>query len=168
VFRKTLTILSLIGLLLSVGLWAVSPLTIGIIIAPHGLFATGGLLSYTRSLEEFDAPTYEEGMTRYRFSWFKLGDRCYVVSKKPPRIRMMWWLPNGSFALRAPNLAGIRMPLWMPAVLFGSTLCFCRPLRHYRLRKRKKLGLCMNCEDDVAGASLLSCEDDVAGASLLS
>ncbi len=45
---------------------------------------------------------------------------------------------------------GILVPLWIPAVLFAAMFWWLGP--RYRRRKRKKLGLCVNCGYDLRGS----------------
>ena len=157
--RKTLTILSLIGLLLSVGLWGVSysglvytsrkarPLVewaTAPVFPPFSVSPTGVLL--------------EEGQPLYEYSGYEL---CYggvstwnhvaTISRAPKtgwrRTRfpgLTVWLPEFG--------AGIVVPLWIPTLLFATLFLSCRPLHFHRRRKRKKLGFCLECGYDLRGS----------------
>ena len=127
--RKTLTTLSLIGLLLSLGLWTVSYLDI----VRTGQKYTWGI---TRGAVFW---MHDEHFMGYQPSYFVRGYRS---------MRTMW-LPH---AIRhRGSVVHVVLPLWMPAVFSGS--CFF-PLYFLlrRCRKRKKLGLCMNCGYDLRGS----------------
>ena len=148
--RKTLTILSLIGLLLSVGLWGVSYLNIAIVVFPHTLSATSGVLSYSHRMDEFDRPTYERDLAMWRYSWLRVGDKFYLMSKNPPRHSTAWWFPNDSVRWSGPVQTGVWLPIWMLVVVWGTIFLICRPPAHFlRRRKRKKLGLCLKCGYDL-------------------
>ena len=149
--RKTLTILSLIGLLLSVGLWGVSHIGVGLVAFPHTLGAVGGFVFYSHRLEEFDQPTYERELATFGFSWLRLGDGFYVVSKNPPRYPMEWWFQNRSVTWSNRMSTGVRLPVWMPTAMLGGLLTWTYSPIHRR-RKRKKLGLCVKCGYDLRGS----------------
>ncbi len=132
--RKTLTILSLIGLLFSVGLWGASFWGISYR-AQTGAFVTvhyGYLL-----IANHDAPISADYA-----GWHSLGDFTFSTE--------MGW----PYALRYPNFPGdweVWMPLWIPTVVFGfSAAPLCWPV--FRRRKRKKLGLCLKCGYDLRGS----------------
>ncbi len=133
--RKTLTILSLIGLLLSVGLWGAS---YGF---PRYWFSTG----QTSLISGHYIVTCDGGVVSPR------GERGFEWNGfKPYRTR---WLPEiASIPKNSTYPQGIfvmTVHLWMPTFLFASLLCLCRPFRHHRRRKRKKLGLCLKCGYDL-------------------
>ena len=126
--RKTLTILSLIGLLLSVGLWGVSYLDMSYVCWTNvfgsedgSIILTGGCFIYS----------VFRGYTVGESGDFYVGGFSGFATEWRPRL--------------SPN---IRVPLWIPTFLFGSLCCLCRPL-HHRRRKRKKLGLCIHCGYDL-------------------
>ncbi len=127
-FRKTLTILSLIGLLLSVFAWATSFGDGGFSISINNYFywASGCLHWFHK---DYPDATIDLG-------WFENGFRGFEQQ----------WLPEFNSYRRGWSVG---IPLWMPTFLFGSTFCLCRPLHHHRRRKRKKLGLCLKCGYDV-------------------
>ena len=133
--RKTLTILSLIGLLLSIACLVASMFDVVLTDRPCKLFLSNahlGIIGY-----------YDD---------FTLGGT--IVFSGP------WWSSFApSFGNSAITVGGstfrmwsLSIPLWMPIALFG--FLFWRsfvPL--YRRRKRKKLGLCLKCGYDLRGSS---------------
>ncbi|MCH8852189.1 MAG: hypothetical protein IID41_05995 [Planctomycetes bacterium] len=129
--RRALTILSLIGLLLSVGLWGLSCWGISYK-AQTGAFVTviyGSLI-----IANHDAPISADAA-----GWHSLGDFTFFTE--------MGW----PAAFRYPNFPGdweVWMPLWIPTVVFGfSAAPLCWPV--FLRRKRKKLGLCLKCGYDL-------------------
>ena len=143
--RKTLTILSLIGLMLSVGLWGVSCFWIwygwehwggrqAVVIGGEQMFVvqTLGVNRGCVEYEHFAMPHSEIGPTLGFHSWFT----GYNLRWTPE-----WW--------RSPRRLQIFLPLWIPAILFALVLYLTRPIYHHRRRKRKKLGLCLKCGYDL-------------------
>ncbi len=136
--RKTLTILSLIGLLLSVGCWGVSYCPIQFIRAGSNdydefldITELGYGLLYRRF--EFTSAGFFDGIGFHRVRDL----RDYVTPLKP-------WIRISALTDRI----AFGLPLWIPTLLFVSTLCVASwPLR--RRRKRKKLGLCVKCGYDL-------------------
>ncbi len=132
--RKTLTILSLIGLLLSIACLVASMFDVVLTDRPCKLFLSNahlGIIGY-----------YDD---------FTLGGTIFFSGP--------WWSSFApSFGNSAINVGGstfrmwsLSIPLWMPTALFG--FLFWRsfvPL--YRRRKRKKLGLCLKCGYDLRGS----------------
>ena len=125
--RKTLTILSLIGLLLSVGLWGVSYGNCGYRSGTAWWILSNGVL--TRSTPWSDEPPH----------WVWRGRRAAILPIWSPQVH-----PNDY-----DQLLWISLPLWIPTLVFGISLYACRPLLHRRRRKRKKLGLCLKCGYDL-------------------
>ncbi len=126
--RKTLTILSLIGLLLSVGLW----------IASYWQVVWGN-----RALDVFIDS--RNGV----LSFGTLGGTYYIGEFRAlgwKGLQTDWWPDRFILSFRGRTLF-IRLPLWIPV------LCFCFPLYlslpFHRRRKRKKLGLCVKCGYDL-------------------
>jgi hypothetical protein len=137
-FRKTLTILSLIGLLLSVGAWGVS----------YFYFQ----FSYMSARK---VVCLEEGCLRwgpYPYSGVPLvrnADGGFEVAKYSFRFGGFIgfatdWLPNRRLLLS--------LPLWMPASLFAILPCY-HFLPSHRRRKRRNLGLCVACGYDLRGSA---------------
>ena len=134
--RKTLTILSLIGLLLSVGAWGVN-LKWGVrYVCNHRI----NLGLFEGRLHLFCI--FGEMTGSYR-GYRKNGITAHDLSK----IRFKWMPEYNSYGTTNP-IRGIFVPLWMPTLLFGS-LFMILFLPVHRRRKRKKLGLCLNCGYDL-------------------
>ncbi len=127
--RKTLTNLTLIGLLLSMGLWGVSYGNCGYASGIKVWMVSNGVLL--------------RGVPRQVQSphWFCRGRQAF--GSFPPA-----WSPH---VLRNDigQVGFVSLPLWIPALMFGISLYLCRPLLHHRRRKRKKLGLCVKCGYDL-------------------
>ncbi len=151
--RKTLTILSLIGLLLSVGLWGVSYFPAWCI-PPWGIpFASlrGGRIGLYFAKEgiAWERSQYVQGLAftidptspvpntmEYNPGVYFSGSVDWTTRWSPAmsqRNSNVWW--------------GILVPLWIPTVLFSAMFWWLGP-RHRR-RKRKKLGLCLKCGYDL-------------------
>ncbi len=137
-FRKTLTIFSLIGLILSVGLWAVSYFDLSYTIRTRSILskyaAVRGGLQYSS-----ETPINSFGLDG--------------------RIRLLvgrWWKLRGlrDFETKwVPSIGEdhVFIPLWIPSVLFSVVFAISyTPFR--RRRKRKKLGLCVKCGYDLRGS----------------
>lgn len=174
--RKTLTILSLLGLLLSVGAWGVSYLNIGCLVGgKHFLAASAGSLHLG---------TLRGGIGQVEFSWHQRGDRL-VLASQPTRHPAKCWMTgygtlkhvvewplvvNGRttqfFAQREkeiytlttqlrptfwryPGQWGIGVPFWMPMALCGIVICYFHLTSHVRSNRRRKLGLCLKCGYDL-------------------
>ncbi len=139
--RKTLTILSLIGLLLSVGLWGVSCFNCRCdIYQNRRLLVVGlnaGCFNITSALNyplRGNVSVSCGGFRGFSTNWSgRIGITRYF------RI----------YHVFDPWLWMLSIPLWMPTIAFGSVFCFCRPLLYHRRRKRKKLGLCVKCGYDL-------------------
>jgi hypothetical protein len=141
VLRKTLTILSLIGLLLSVGLWGVSYFHILYVPSQSpkpAIVLRGGLVALT---------TVTVGAP--------LGFQCEGY-----RGLNTWWLPpRNEFYVSGPLGWRLAVPLWLPIMVLISLMIVTNtPIRR---RKCKKLGLCLRCGYDLRGSSkrCLECGD---------
>ncbi len=126
--RKALTILSLIGLLLSVGLWALSCLYAVVLVAEDGVFC--GVVYGVAMIGDTDRVT-PAGWHHGRFG----------VSL------IRWW----QFSDDDPAVRLVSLPLWIPSLLFGAWPAWLLFPVHRR-RKRKKLGLCVKCGYDLRGS----------------
>ena len=152
--RKTLTILSLIGLLLSVGAWGVSYFR-AFCIPPGGtpfVALRGGQIGLHFAKDGVPWERSEDVETLHL-----IDDITSVVQytvKYKPGVHFSgfmdwttWWRPamsQGSAFLGR----GILVPLWIPTVLFAAMLGWSfLPL--HRRRKRKRLGLCVKCGYDL-------------------
>ncbi len=143
--RKTLTILSLIGLLLSVGLWGVSYMRLGYFFCEEqdtcwGVYLGAGNLSYSANAGRMPRGLLYNGFHDYTTWWIP---RMIEVGKQITVHRFLW--------IRGGRLEWCGISLWMPALLFFVILGF--PLvPALRRRKRKKLGLCLKCGYDLRGS----------------
>ncbi len=151
--RKTLTILSLIGLLLSVGLWGVS-------YAGYLYWALGDdceVLVWAGScrFRVRPSPAWQPGGV--------MADAQSTVvwqAVQPPTLMEQHIKPFGSrrFGGRLtmtggfPGLTTHSVPLWIPSVVFLVLGLSCVVPPAYRNRKRKKLGLCLSCGYDLRGS----------------
>ncbi len=150
-FRKTLTILSLIGLLLSVGLWGVSYWMIGLFWPPKiGLVATDG----SAELRLFGEAEYNSEALLLELHAMGIDARSF----DGPAISC-WgfngWRTSFWYFSCKRFRSGFLMacPLWLPCLLFLAMSWFCvKPLHIHRRRKRKKLGLCVKCGYDLRGS----------------
>ena len=136
--RKSLTILSLIGLLFSVGLWGVSYWNLRWVSSDmkRMIRLTGGSVLTNRF--EGDIEYAETGL---RFAGFS-GMRTFIV----PRYSHAT-LPS----LPSASMRGFTLPLCIPALAFGSLFGWLF-LPAHRRRKRKRLGLCLKCGYDLRGS----------------
>ncbi len=131
--RKTLTILSLVGLLLSVGLWGASYFPVGYV-SKRQQFPAFGVVNGLLTISE--APML----------WQSTG--LHYGNKQ---VSGTFWWPPQSYSLWSSGPLGwsILLPLWMPTMLFASVTVSCSLGGHHRRRKRKKLGLCVKCGYDL-------------------
>ncbi|MCZ6654314.1 MAG: hypothetical protein O7D91_14960 [Planctomycetota bacterium] len=120
--RKTLTILSLIGLLLSVGIARISGYGASGYIDASGnnLYVMNESIRLGRILWE-EMPASERGFYFTRNQWGTTGE-----------IQFSLWAPTYFFAI--------------------CCLYFLLSFGPYRRRKRSKLGLCLNCGYDLRGS----------------
>ncbi len=144
--RKTLTILSLIGLLLSVGAWGVSYWGISYAETP----GFDGIQLWAGTFHCYDQ-WYQSATPRYMHN-----PRWQLSRKRKLRQFTKWsftnswhlwgidyeWAPRASY----PTL---QIPLWMPTFLFAASCLAFSCLPAHRRRKRKKLGLCLKCGYDL-------------------
>ncbi len=132
--RKTLTILSLIGLLLSVGLWGVSYYDVSYMSSDGSKAAVlrqgcVGLALYQRDTLPFPFPV----------GWSLAGFTG---------LETFWWNPDGYVIRNFPQGWRCVFPLWIPVLIFViCPLWLISPTS--RRRKRKKLGLCLKCGYDL-------------------
>ncbi len=157
--RKTLTILSLIGLLLSVGLWGVSHLNCSYVVVDKvGEFeirrsrldysgrrsslnvSPGGLLIF-HCEDDFVILGDDDLVSSYIFP----RPRKKLTNRELIAMRFGQWV--GSYHQR-PNSWTLRVRLWVPTILF-TLLSFVTSYPLLRRRKRKKLGLCLKCGYDL-------------------
>ncbi len=130
--RKTLTILSLSGLLLSLGLWGVSYVRI-----TYAWNSVDAWHSYYLSAGSFGLLVVEGDGGK---GWHVEGFRGFHTG----------WTPKIPFYVER-NYA-VFIPIWFTTLIFGTMFWLCHPLQHRRFRKRKKLGLCIKCGYDLRGS----------------
>ena len=128
-FRKTLTILSLISLLLSVGLWLLSYAGFILCAGDLQLELYSGALAILCWGNDIDPDWWIEGPLYEEY-----------------RIRSTFWLPE----LDTTGFLN-RVPLWIPTFGFAAASVFLYIPLHRR-HKRKKLGLCVKCGYDLRGS----------------
>ncbi len=132
--RKSLTILSLIGLLLSVGLWGVSYTVLGWSNTRTTISVSGGALRYVQFVG------LSTTGTRRWWSGFNSFDTALI-----PRVGWRRGIAGQG------GTQHFLLPFWIPSAFFATALwSCCRPF--YRRRKRKKLGLCIKCGYDLRGS----------------
>ena len=128
--RKTLTIFSLIGLLLSVGAWGVSRYDRGVwyeiddgdfLLADGRVFFIFGDYQFRNFIAAIDGPVHEV-----------------------PRS----WMVEAYASVFGSKANIVTIPLWAPTLLFAILLVY-QLLPVHRRRKRKKLGLCLKCGYDL-------------------
>ncbi len=159
-FRKTLKILSLIGLLLSVALWGVS--YVGLyhqrISAPAGaaiasetrFFVTDGLFVVTQHRFANPSPV-PVAHSKWRMRAKRLPQFVETGHKWLPT-----WKASGE-AGRSPPLydrgrfVTVTVPIYLLVILTGVYPAYLLTPLHRR-RKRKKLGLCVACGYDLRGS----------------
>ena len=163
--RKMLTIISLLGLALSLALWGASyfnvvrathrnnsPIVISGVMNENwqggSLALIGGALKY--GMGGFGYWPLRDGRVFQASPWW-FGEQD--IEAQPPR-----WISRGPTGLgthwRFVYISGrvLVLPLGLPTVLFGilPTIALVR-LRHHR--RRRKLGLCMKCGYDLRGST---------------
>ena len=170
-FRKTLTILSLLGLLLSAGLWAASYFNITVVSGTSGpaYLLTQGCIDVSWSNAPQQNPLPSDYETLSVGTVVMTGARITMPATIPPRItgaqtvtyKTGWdcfgfndlttrWRPRLDRSA-LPTMARLVIPLWIPVVILALILTLCC-LPDHRRRKRKKLGLCLECGYDLRGS----------------
>ena len=125
--RKTLTILSLIGLLLSVGAWVMSYWRMNFRTEGHAVGILDGCLLVDSNPRTVFLDKRLGGFQGFRTIW-------------EPFYRHYGCPMNNWF---------LGIPLWIPTTVFGALFMSVRPLPLHRRRKRKMLGLCVKCGYDL-------------------
>ena len=145
--RKTLTIFSLIGLLLSVGLWGVS----------YFRFTW-----FSERNESCRTVLLSAGRLVYFVDQSGARPTPYLLDTNPPRqLRSSYgfdgfknfytrWKPRlfSSKASDGTPWTQLAIPLWIPTLIFAVYPAY-RLLPFHRRRKRKRLGLCLKCGYDL-------------------
>ena len=136
--RRTLTTLSLIGLLLSVGLWGVSYFSVSYFLNDSRWGCDEGALDWYRQGSLWSGAWSDDGW-HYGVNYMGRG-----------------WMPSihfGHFGMRH-----VYMPLWVPLLMSGILPAYAL-LPIHRRRKRKKLGLCLTCGYNLKGLTEPRCPE---------
>lgn len=149
--RKTLTVLSLIGLLLSVGMWAGVTEVFGMTetIGNHLCICKRGvLLTFTPTLpmRRHVSGFIEETRTPAdaRLAWVMYQQKAVEVMNR------YWESWSPSFRWNGQYRLGY-LPFWIPTLCFAIYPAYLLTPLHHR-RKRRKLGLCLKCGYDLRGS----------------
>ncbi|MCZ6653605.1 MAG: hypothetical protein O7D91_11325 [Planctomycetota bacterium] len=144
--RKALTTLSLLGLLLSVGLWVLSYF--------HVFYESSNL--HHISWISKGCVTW-----RIREAYFP-GHQATVQVGGYKGVETTWW---PSKTLGGNRLLGYRtdslnmaIPMWLPTLLFSVWPAW-RSLPLHRRRRRKMLGLCLKCGYNLRGLTKPRCPE---------
>jgi len=134
--RTLLTIVSLLGLLLSVGAWAASF---------HGVWFLTHRAVYRVSYHSL------------RISWHLDASEYGPALVHGPSARgsvpKRKWTPQIKVNSSGPHaVVFVHVPLWLPTICFAVLTVYLAPYSVYRRRKRKKLGLCLKCGYDLRGS----------------
>ena len=150
--RKSLTILSLIGLVLSVAAWGVSCLGVAYQLNYYPddearftntliILGEGGVVVYhTPDVSQFPrfAP-YQNRDRKWVFRRVRMAK--YAATQVPPMFS--WgWPSRGSLDIRL-------RPWFLTPLFFGSILVLRFILPRRQRRRRRKLGLCIKCGYDL-------------------
>ena len=156
--RKTLTILSLIGLLISVGLWGVSYYGVlyrrGKVPANTSILLVAGYMEvgWQEFVSESEYYSFWSGHER-PFGDFTHGEMIRPLSGLVSELAWFTWFPNWhSSTLAGGTSTIVVLPLWIPSALFGGIFTFSYLVPLHRRNKRKKLGLCLKCGYDLRGS----------------
>ncbi len=134
-FRKTLTILSLLGLLLSVGLWGASF---------HGIWYLTHRAVYRVS--------YHSLMISWHLHASEYGPALVHGPSARGTVPKRKWTPQIKSNSSGPHtVVFVHVPLWLPTLFFAASTVYLAPdfFHRRRRRKRKMLGLCLKCGYDL-------------------
>jgi len=153
--RKTLTIASFFGLILSLGLWALSFWGVAYGAGSYGFKAFNGAMFIFRSSSGYDDKRIVANLTRHA--------KALQIYKVPAgwliddfKVRKTRWLPKfGSNITSSYSL----LPLWIPTICFTATLLFIFLPPAFRRHKRIRLGLCLHCGYSLHGLTEPRCPE---------
>ena len=148
--RRSPLILSLLGLLLSAGLWGVSYWGVGF---RSLLYSRDQLIENNHAhITELDGILCR-GVLKWRVTSFDVVLMSAESEESIAAEYPGWTHYTGKQVCSGQNLlrAGNKLPLWVPALVFavGPAWSLFPP---YRRRKRRKLGLCLTCGYDLRGS----------------
>lgn len=169
--HRTLTILSLLGLLLSVGLWGVSYFNITVVLGTSGPMYSlrHGCIDVGWSNVPPQNPLPSGYETLAVGTVMMTGLRITTSGTNPPKITGIQtvtyksgWVCLGFGDLTTRwrprfdrsgllTMGQLTVPLWIPVVVFGLLLGLCF-LPMHRRGERRKLGLCLTCGYDLRGS----------------
>ncbi len=138
--RKTLTILSLIGLLFSVALWGVSYFEVWF--GLQGSHWTDGNAVVLGG----NAIVLGEGAIIYAYLPGGADSGWSIQEFRGFDTR---WLPDYEYDTTFSVLIACHFPLWIPTIVFAALSLWSGYVPIRRRRKRKKLGLCLKCGYDL-------------------
>ena len=134
--RKTLTILSLIGLLMSAALWGASYFSISYERTLDGIWVRLELAGAKLYYMQADFSDSDSTVGRWSIDGFSFKSGSPVP-----------WITFGPLTFWSVNV-----PLWIPTILFGSLFSYWYALPLHRRFKHTKLGLCVKCGYDLRGS----------------
>ncbi len=133
--RKTLTTLSLLGLLLSVGLWGLSFGGVAYSWENNRLCVGRGAFDWYQTTGLWSGAWYGSD------GWHFGGSYTHMGRGWRPQLKLDSW-----------SFRHVYIPLWIPTVAFLAYPVYVRTPLHRR-RKRRKLGLCLKCGYDLRGSA---------------
>ena len=139
--RKTLIIVSLVGLTFSLGLWGISYWAVFYTTHDVAYSADSCLTKGALAVHTYRDSTLRSIPHGWRFTGFK--------------VRNTAWLPK---LKRTKTVSGFILPLWIPTVLF-AVYPLCLMTDHNRRSRRRKLGLCVKCGYDLHGLTEPRCSE---------
>ena len=146
--RKTLTIFSLIGLLLSVGAWGASYWNVGYFNHPVTIFAFEGCVGLRIWHEDdYDLATVKSELNSSNIKSTSIGNNFFLLRGFQSRHTYSWW----GEIVKSPRETSVVFALWIPTLIFALLPAYAL-LPHHRRRKRRKLGLCLKCGYDLRGS----------------
>ena len=165
--RKILTIFSLIGLLLSVGLWGASYFNFRVWWGENSVLLGTGRLYWNQGMPSSTPLAWRcEGFHSFYLKGLKPSPlKQWGFRRAPPTHRMSYGEIPPNVALPGITVSWYRfyangvmswtyrteILLWLPVLLFGVWPAW-RLLPFPRRRKRKRHGLCLQCGYDLRGS----------------